>query len=90
MLTEQGIQVCAPIHDAVLIEAPTADIKEVTASAESIMAEASAVVLGGFTLNSDRMYITEMTPWKDARGKELWDKLIRRLPATVSEVGCHE
>jgi DNA polymerase I len=90
MLTEQGIQVCAPIHDAVLIEAPIADIKEVTASAESIMAEASAVVLGGFTLNSDRMYITETTPWKDASGKELWDKLIRRLPATVSEVGCHE
>lgn len=77
MLTEQGTEVCAPIHDAVLIEAPTADIKEVAASAESIMAEASAVVLSGFTLNSDRMYITESMPWNDKKGKEVWDKLIR-------------
>jgi DNA polymerase-1 len=86
MLTEQGIRVCAPIHDAVLIEAPVAEIDAVVAKAQDIMAEASALVLDGFTLSTDKMCITETTPWKDEKGKQLWDKLIKHLPATSPEV----
>lgn len=80
MLTEQGIRVCAPIHDAVLIEVPVTEMDALAAKAQRIMAEASALVLDGFTLSSHKMCITETTPWKDEKGKELWDKLIKHLP----------
>ena len=51
--TEQGIEVCALIHDAVLIAAPLdrldADIERMQAA----MAKASRVVLDGFELRTD-------------------------------------
>jgi hypothetical protein len=79
MLTEQGIRVCAPIHDAVIIDVPLTELKARLAEARRMMAKASALVLDGFALTSDKMYITEMTPWEDARGKKLWEKLVKHL-----------
>ena len=43
-LTEAGIEVCAPIHDSVLIEAPVDQIQDTAAKAREIMQEASQVV----------------------------------------------
>lgn len=80
MLTERGIRVCAPIHDAVLVEAPVTDIDAVVAKAQGIMAEASAIVLGGFALHTDKKEITKSGSWEDSKGKEVWEKLMNRLP----------
>lgn len=84
MLTERGVRICAPIHDAVLIEASVTEIDAVVAKAQGIMAEASALVLDGFTLSTDKMDITETKPWKDEKGKELWDRLMKHLPPASS------
>ena len=44
--TERGIRVCAPVHDALLIEAPAWQIDEAVQATQAAMAEASAAVLG--------------------------------------------
>src|SRR6516165_4837643 len=46
MATERGIQVCAPVHDALLIEAPIDEIEMAVATTRELMAEASRIVLG--------------------------------------------
>ena len=52
-LTKSGIKVCAPVHDAVLIEAPLDFLTEIIRQTQQIMSDASAIVLDGFRLRSD-------------------------------------
>ena len=46
LTTERGIRVCVPVHDAILIEAPAAEINEHVAALQACMREASRIVLG--------------------------------------------
>src|SRR3954453_11592237 len=48
LATERGIEVCAPVHDAVLIAAPRETLDAEVAKTQAAMAEASRLVLGGF------------------------------------------
>ncbi len=45
-LTEAGIAVCCPVHDAVLIEAPLEDLDKTIAATQQIMGDVSELVLG--------------------------------------------
>jgi len=49
---EAGIKIGAPVHDAILIEADSDAIDEQVRLMQSLMAKASAIVLG-FELRSD-------------------------------------
>src|SRR6516225_2046040 len=53
LATERGIEVCAPVHDAVLICAPLDRLDANIAGMRTAMAEASRAVLGGFELGTD-------------------------------------
>ena len=53
LMTEAGIRVCAPVHDAVLIEAPLEVLDEQIVQARALMAQASRDVLNGFELGTD-------------------------------------
>ena len=46
LATERGIDVCAPVHDALLIEGPAGEIYDVVAATRTAMADASRMVLG--------------------------------------------
>ena len=46
MATEAGLMVCAPIHDALLLEAPADQIDNQVAQLKEIMKKASELVLG--------------------------------------------
>ena len=70
--TEAGIRVCAPVHDAILIEAPLPDLDATIAQAQALMAQASANVLDGFTLGTDAKVIRHPDRYMDDRGKALW------------------
>lgn len=70
--TERGIRVCAPVHDAILVEAPLAELKETVGSVQEVMAQASSVVLDGFRLRSDVKIITPPDRYNDARGQQMW------------------
>ena len=77
LLVERGISLCAPIHDAVLIEAPTADIEAVVATARATMAEASRVVLSGFEIGTDVKVVRWPERYVDEAAGGLWDMVLR-------------
>jgi DNA polymerase-1 len=47
LMTERGLIVCAPVHDAFLIEAPIDDLEAKVQAAQAAMAKASRIVLQG-------------------------------------------
>lgn len=70
--TEAGIKVVAPVHDAVLIEAPLDRLEADTERMQALMREASAQVLGGFELRSDAKLICAPERFCDERGTVMW------------------
>jgi len=72
LATERGIRVSAPVHDAFLIEAPTAQIERITAEMQDVMREASRIVLDGLELRSDVMYVHSPDRYSDERGVKMW------------------
>jgi hypothetical protein len=76
LLTEHGIRVCAPVHDALLIEAPLDELDAAIATTQELMAQASKVVLGGFRLRSDAKAVRYPDRYMDERGAKMWDKVM--------------
>jgi len=78
MATEAGIAVCCPVHDAILVEAPTHRIAEVVAETQAIMREAGRIVLDGFELESDAKVVSYPDRYHDEdRGREMWNRVVR-------------
>jgi DNA polymerase-1 len=78
LATENGITVCCPIHDALLIEAPTGQIEGAVTATQSYMAEAGRIVLDGFEVRSDAKVINWPDRYQDEdRGKTMWDTVFR-------------
>ena len=77
MLVEAGIGLCAPVHDAVVIEAPVADIDQVVAQARGIMADASKIVLGGFEIGTGVEIIKYPDRYIDENGEDFWNTVTR-------------
>jgi hypothetical protein len=79
-MTEVGIRVAAPVHDAVLIVAPTDEIDDQVRAARALMARASRVVLQNFELRTD----VKVTRWPDRivddrNDAGTWDRVMRIL-----------
>lgn len=73
--TEDGIRVCMPLHDALLIEAPLRELDDAVLRAQNHMAEASRIVLDGFELRSEVRAVRAPERWRDARGEVVWRAL---------------
>ena len=71
--TERGIEVCAPIHDALLISARIDTIEPAVAVTREAMAEASQVVLNGFEVRTEAKVTRYLERFTDARGTRMWD-----------------
>ena len=81
-LTEAGIRVCAPVHDALLIELPIGELESGLAKAQHLMRQASRAVLGDFELGSDAKVVCYPDRYMDERGQVMWDTvtgLIRQI-----------
>jgi hypothetical protein len=76
---ERGIQVCAPIHDALLIEAPADEIEEAVRETQQCMREASSVVLGGPSLRTEAQVFVYPDHYHTARGQAFWQTVLRLL-----------
>ena len=77
--TEAGIRVCAPVHDAILIEAPLDDLEKTVRQTQDLMVDASRIVLDGFTLRSDAELIHYPDRYSDKRGKAMWSEVMALL-----------
>ena len=73
LATERGIKICAPVHDAILIEAPLNQLDQTIESAQQAMEEASELILLGFKLRSDAEIIRYPDRYMDKRGEKMWD-----------------
>jgi hypothetical protein len=85
---ERGIRVCAPVHDALLVEAPEAEIEAVVAETSALMTQASRIVLGGEPVRTDAKIIRWPDRYVEPRGGALWQQLLRLLPAPIGTPTC--
>ena len=76
LATERGVEVAAPVHDAILIEGPADAIEDVVAETQRAMQEASEIVLDGFALRSD----VKIVRWPDRllgdKEQPMWDRVM--------------
>ena len=75
LATEGGIRVCAPVHDALLIEAPLAELDDAVRFTQEMMTQANTTVLGGFELRSDAEVMRFPNRFVDRRGQKMWDQV---------------
>jgi hypothetical protein len=76
LAVERGIEVCTPVHDALLVLAPIDAIEDVRNATVACMEEASSVVLGGPKLKVGvDAPIVYPNHFSDSRGVEMWEKL---------------
>jgi DNA polymerase-1 len=78
LATERDIEVCAPVHDAVLICAPLDRLDADIAATRATMAEASKVVLAGFELATDAHVARYPYRFRDpgGRGDVMWQQVM--------------
>ena len=81
LATERTIEVCAPVHDAVLICAPADRLDEDVARMRACMAEASRAVLAGCELRTDAVLIRHPERYQDPRGTVMWERVTRLVAA---------
>jgi hypothetical protein len=72
LATERGIEVCAPVHDALVICSPLDRIEADVAATRKAMAEASELVAPGFPLGTDVTIVRYPDRYMDSRGEGMW------------------
>jgi DNA polymerase family A len=84
LCTERGILVCAPIHDALMVEANLEDIVAVVEQTQAAMQEASELVLPDFPLRTEAKIVRYPERYVDPRGVRMW-KTVRTI---LEEATC--
>jgi DNA polymerase I-like protein with 3'-5' exonuclease and polymerase domains len=84
LAVRHGIKLLAPVHDALLIESPIAQIEADVALLQEIMRRASRIVLnatvdGTHELRTDAKIIRFPDRYTDKRGDEIWDRVTELL-----------
>ena len=79
LATERGIEVCAPVHDAVLICAPLDRLDADVARMQDAMQEASRIVLDGFELGTDAKTVRYPDRYMDERGATMWERVMKLI-----------
>lgn len=82
---ERGVKVIAPVHDAILIEAPLSDLDRQAGIAREAMAEASRAVLAGFELRVEIKFIRYPDRYQPKKGGDIWDMVWREI-ATIRKL----
>ena len=85
LATETGIVVCAPVHDAFLIEADLDVLDDTVTRMRAIMAEASRKVLNGFEIRTDAEIVRPPERYSDERGVQLWQTVLGLLGSQQQE-----
>jgi DNA polymerase I-like protein with 3'-5' exonuclease and polymerase domains len=79
MATEEGLKVCAPIHDALLLEAPLDQLDKDVSHLEAIMVKASKMVMQSLACRVDAEIIRYPDRYRDEGGGEMWDRIMGLL-----------
>jgi len=79
LATEAGINVCAPVHDALLIEAAADEIDTAIEQTRAAMTEASRIVLDGLEIPTDADVVIWPDRYADPRGAVMWERVNKIL-----------
>ena len=85
MATEAGLRVCAPIHDALLLEAPLERLDEDVFHLKSLMVKASEMVMGALACRVDAEIVRYPDRYRDEGGGEMWDRIMGLLAQSQLE-----
>jgi hypothetical protein len=79
--TENGIEICAPVHDAVLLCAPLDRLEDDVARMQDYFKRASRLILpGGFELRSDVKIVPHPQRYMDEdRGAAMWNTVMGHI-----------
>jgi hypothetical protein len=80
----RGIEIIAPVHDALMAEADLDRAEEVSAALDQVMRDASSIVLQGHELPTDVQIVRPGERYYDDRGEEMWttvNRLLHKLKA---------
>lgn len=76
LIAKKGIKICAPVHDAILIESKEEDIERDVQIAQGCMKEASRIILSGFELNSEAEIFKHPQRFLNASSEEFWHQVM--------------
>ena len=79
LATERGVEVCAPVHDALLIVAPINGIEAAITVTRVAMAEASRIVLDGFEVRTEAKVVRCPERFTDKRGTRMWNEVTQLI-----------
>lgn len=93
-INEFRITICAPVHDAILIEAPTEKIEGCIDIAQQQMQRASRIVLEKLELRTDVDRIDFPQRFQPEKGKAMWEKVCKILentdqPVQIADTPCY-
>jgi DNA polymerase family A len=78
ILAEQrGIEVVAPVHDAIMTEVALEEIEGASVALDRVMRDAAAIVLRGYELPTDVQPVRPGERFYEERGKEMWETITR-------------
>ncbi len=78
--TEAGIEISAPVHDAVLIHAPLERLDAEVTAMKAVMVDASRIVLDRFEIGAGEEVFRYPERFMDERGAEMWG-IVQRAAA---------
>ena len=87
MAEARGLEVVAPVHDAIMIEADAHHADDAAAALDRVMRDASAEVLRGYELPSDVQLIHAGKSFFDERGAEMWETISRLIAKYEQQQG---
>jgi DNA polymerase-1 len=79
LATESGVDVCAPVHDALMIDANEQGLDYAVERTREAMREASSTVLGGIEIGTDVSVVRHPDRYSDPRGRVMWDRVTELL-----------
>ena len=77
LVTERAISLCAPIHDAILVEDSSDRIERTTREVRDIMEGASRSLLDGITIRTEAAIFRDR--FVDKRGAKMWARMMELM-----------
>jgi hypothetical protein len=87
---ERGIMVCAPVHDAILIEAPDEEIESEAARLQEAMLDASEAILRRRIRVGEPTIVRSGQRYVDKRGAKLYEEICEELEKMLLEEGLEQ
>jgi hypothetical protein len=68
----RGVEIVAPVHDALMAEGPAQQVEELSEALDQVMGDAAALVLRGYHLPTDYQLVRPGERYRDNRGEAMW------------------